>query len=123
MRWLLLFLLSPALAAELFLFTPEGPLRGEARDGVGAVYGLAYGEAGRFTAPRPVEGLKQGPVRACPQPPGLTARFGGSMPPQEEDCLQVQVYFPLKPPPREGFPVMVFLHGGSFLSGSGAEPV
>ena len=123
MRWLLLFLLSPALAAELFLFTPEGPLRGEARDGVGAVYGLAYGEAGRFTAPRPVEGLRQGPVRACPQPPGLTARFGGYLPPQEEDCLQVQVYFPLRPPPPGGFPVMVFLHGGSFLSGSGAEPV
>ncbi|WP_448568384.1 carboxylesterase/lipase family protein [Thermus sp.] len=123
MRWLLLFLLSPALAAELFLFTPEGPLRGEAQDGVGAVFGLVYAQAERFAAPRLVEGLRQGPVRACPQPLGLTAQFGGYVPPQEEDCLQVQVYFPLKAPPKEGFPVMVFLHGGSFLSGSGAEPI
>jgi para-nitrobenzyl esterase len=94
MRWLLLFLLSPALAAELFLFTPEGPLRGEARDGVGAVYGLAYGEAGRFTAHRPVEGLRQGPVRACPQPPGLTARFGGLCRPRRRTASRSRSTFP-----------------------------
>ena len=94
MRWLLLFLLSPALAAELFLFTPEGPLRGEARDGVGAVYGLAYGEAGRFTAPRPVEGLRQGPVRACPQPPASRPGSGGLCRPRRRTASRSRSTFP-----------------------------
>jgi carboxylesterase type B len=51
-----------------------------------------------------------GPV--CPQPnlnPSLT---------QSEDCLTINVWTPQAPrPPANGWPVMVFIYGGSFLVG------
>ncbi|MFN4232446.1 hypothetical protein [Thermus sp.] len=55
-----------------------------------AFYGLPYGEAGRFQAPRPAAAWPKGVGRervACPQTPGTTARLGGYIPPQREDCL------------------------------------
>ncbi len=38
-----------------------------------------------------------------------------------EDCLYLNIWAPADAPPRS-LPVMVWLHGGSFDSGSGAEP-
>lgn len=36
---------------------------------------------------------------------------------ENEDCLFVNVYSPVYPPPREGLPVMVWIHGGGFVYG------
>ena len=37
-----------------------------------------------------------------------------------EDCLYLNVYRPNKPAPPGGFPVMVFVYGGSWETGSGS---
>ncbi|WP_114313027.1 carboxylesterase/lipase family protein [Thermus caldifontis] len=118
--------LGLALAQEVVVQTPLGPAQGQVEKGAIAFYGLPYGEAGRFQAPRPVASWPRGVGRervACPQVPGTTARLGGYIPPQREDCLVLNLFLPLGPPPPGGFPVMAYLHGGGFTSGSAAEPV
>jgi para-nitrobenzyl esterase len=39
-----------------------------------------------------------------------------------EDCLFVNVYAPFKAKPTSKLPVMVWIHGGGFIAGSGSEP-
>ncbi|WP_428565121.1 MAG: carboxylesterase/lipase family protein [Solidesulfovibrio sp. DCME] len=51
---------------------------------------------------------------ACPQPDADEDT--------SEDCLALNVWTPAQPA-AEGLPVMVFFHGGAFLSGSGSLPV
>ncbi|WP_337844107.1 carboxylesterase family protein [Thermus sp.] len=119
-----LLALSPAWA--FVVDTPLGRAEGVWEEKAVAFYGLPYAEAGRFQAPRPVATWPEGVGReevACPQAPGITARLGGFIPPQREDCLVLNVYLPQRLPPPEGWPVMVYLHGGGFSSGSAAEPI
>ncbi|APD09354.1 MULTISPECIES: carboxylesterase/lipase family protein [Thermus] len=122
----LLVLLGVSLAQGFSVNTPLGRAQGQIENGAIAFYGLPYAEAERFRAPRPVlawpKGVGQATV-ACPQTPGITEWFGGPIPPKREDCLALNIYLPLETPPPEGFPVMVFLHGGAFTSGAGAEPI
>jgi para-nitrobenzyl esterase len=40
-----------------------------------------------------------------------------------EDCLYLNVYAPATAPPSGGFPVMFFMHGGSWTFGSGSFPL
>ncbi|WP_105317138.1 carboxylesterase/lipase family protein [Thermus tenuipuniceus] len=118
--------LGLALAQGITVRTPLGPAQGQIEKGAIAFYGLPYAEAGRFEAPRPVATWPPGVGRervACPQTLGTTARLGGYIPPQREDCLVANLFLPLELPPPEGFPVMVYLHGGGFTSGSAAEPI
>ncbi|WP_038055262.1 carboxylesterase/lipase family protein [Thermus amyloliquefaciens] len=118
--------LGLALGQEIPVETPLGLALGQVEKGVMAFYGLPYAEAGRFQAPRPVASWPPGAGRervACPQVPGTTARLGGFIPPQREECLVANLFLPLRPPPPGGFPVMVYLHGGGFTSGSAAEPI
>lgn len=126
MRLLLTLLFSAsALAQSAYLggFLLEGVRQGEAL----AFYGIPYAQAERFAPPKPVKlrGYLQAtrPGPACPQRLGVTARFGGWLPPQAEDCLNLNVFVSRRPPPPSGFPVMVFIHGGGFQSGSASEPI
>lgn len=133
-RWpyLLCFLLICGLAQaqSLYLHSPQGPLRGGVNEalGVGYFLGIPYAQAERWKAPLPASGWTA--VRearhfgnACPQRGVFTTRLGGYLPPQSEDCLNLNVWMPLAAPPAGGWPVMLWIHGGSFTGGGSGEPV
>jgi para-nitrobenzyl esterase len=102
---------------------PAGGLRGLPGSEGTAFLGVPYASAARFTAPEPLtwDGVKdatrRGPI--APQPPSRLERVvgPGSGLPQDEDCLSLNVWTP----GGEGLPVLVWLHGGAFTSGSGAD--
>lgn len=81
--------------------------------------GIWYGEVTRFRPPAPVLSARQtvghsfGPV--CPQP-------GNNYQPQAENCLFLNVWTSGGPrgPKR---PVMVYIHGGAYSTGSVTDPL
>lgn len=126
----LLSLLGFALAESAYVFTPQGTVRGGVNTQAQVAYflGIPYARAERWKAPVPVERLEgvfqaMAPATACPQRRSLTTDLGGYLPPKSEDCLNLGVWMPLGSPPARGWPVMVWIHGGSFTGGSWAEPV
>lgn len=107
---------------------PCGPLLGTRTAGGGVRFaGVRYGVATRFARPEPapdhhdpVDTSRPAPV--CPQLPsrlsvvmGPAQEDGG----QSEDCLFLAVDTPSLDGSR---PVVVWLHGGAFLSGGGTLP-
>lgn len=60
--------------------------------------------------------------RGCIATPGVPAEFGGDTGPHGEDCLYLNVWTP-KADPAARLPVMVWIHGGAYLFGSGAVSI
>jgi len=111
----------------------SGELQGVVEDGVASFKGIP------FAAP-PVGDLRWRP----PQPPApwtgvrqaaefgadcMQGRFGpppapGAPPARvpSEDCLFLNVWRPASATPTAKLPVMVWIHGGGFMGGSGASP-
>ena len=91
--------------------------------------GLRYATARRFEPPMPVpvaDGVVDATTRgpACPQLPSRLAFVVGSPATalaQDEDCLVLDVVAP--PPDETPKPVMVFFHGGAYVTGSGQSPL
>ena len=110
--------------------TAHGPVRG-ADDGTVTTWkGVRYaapplGEL-RFRAPQPPRPWTE-PVDAatfgtvCPQPPvpNFPMNLGAG---QDEDCLTLNVWAPSGIAPGDGKPVMVWVHGGAYVLGSGSQP-
>ncbi|MGW8378018.1 carboxylesterase family protein [Streptomyces sp. ODS28] len=110
----------------------QGGLRGSEREGVHAFLGIPYAAppvgAARFAAPGPAptwsgerDATRYGPT--APQPegrmPGVDfSAIGGPGWVRGEESLTVNVWTP--DPGAAGLPVLVFLHGGAFVSGSGS---
>ena len=113
--------------------TCYGPVRGTYDDRAGRVRvwkGIRYAAAPvgdlRFRAPEPpqrctevVDATSFGP--ACPQLsiPYVPLDLGA---PQGEDCLSLNIWASSDIRPGDRKPVMVWLHGGGYVLGSGSQP-
>ena len=103
--------------------TQSGPVRGIRRGDIEVYRGIPYATAERFAAPVPVapwdgelDGTAFGPI--APQVAG--AQFQSAALVQDEQCLSINVWTPGTSGAR---PVLVWIHGGAFRTGSGASPM
>jgi para-nitrobenzyl esterase len=106
---------------------PAGPLLADDDGTLLHVRGIRYGRAPRFAAPQPIapwldvlDATARGP--ACPQLPSRLEFVTGPVVdglPMSEDC---QVLSVTAPSGADGLPVMVWLHGGAYVSGGGEAP-
>jgi para-nitrobenzyl esterase len=117
--------------AETVVRTRLGALRGRTAGGVTAFKGVPFAAPpfgpDRFAPPRPPtrwdgvrNALEFGPT--VPHPgyaPPFDLLFPDPVIPGE-DCLNLNVWTP--DPGAGGLPVMVWIHGGAFVNGSGAVP-
>jgi carboxylesterase type B len=113
--------------------TDAGRLRGEIAGGIAVFRGVSFAAppfgANRFREPRPVtpwDGVRDALTYGAgsPQPtlnpdPSSAAYVGPAT--QGEDCLNLNVWSP--DVGGSGLPVMVWIHGGGFTTGSGSAPV
>lgn len=115
---LLAGLLTPCPPAAA-VTTTDGPVHGTVTSDYASYQGIPYAAPPvgplRWRPPQPVQPWTQpldatAPGNACPQAPGE--------PRTDEDCLYLNVTAPRE---AHRLPVMVWLHGGSFIAGSGAD--
>lgn len=118
-----LSLLSKPVMAPSTVQTSQGPVAGKVANGARAFLGIPFAAPPvgdrRWQAPQaaqPWTDTRQAttPSADCMQPNNAIA--GKVM---AEDCLYLNVHLPDDIGPGERLPVMVWLHGGGFLTGSG----
>ncbi|HEX8120141.1 MAG TPA: carboxylesterase family protein [Solirubrobacteraceae bacterium] len=121
------------MITDTIVRTSRGELRGSSADGVASFKGIPYAAApfgaDRFAAPRPApawDGVRDATAFGPTAPhPGYAAPFDQLIHDVQipgEDCLNLNVWTPEPSPPGAGLPVMVWIHGGAFVNGSGAVP-
>ncbi len=120
------------LQDQTIVETKSGKLQGLREDGLCVFKGIPYAAAPvgplRWMAPQPVKpwpgtrpAVTFGPI--APQDARGTAIPGRkpSTEPQAEDCLLLNVWTPAADGARRA--VLVWIHGGAFVNGSGSSPV
>lgn len=116
---------------ELIVLTNYGKVKGTQANGANIWRGIPFaappvGEL-RFRAPQPPkpwsfvrDATQFGPVSHQPADTRGT-RFGAVQPLHSEDCLYLNVWSPSSA--GDQLPVMVWIHGGTFVTGSGSQPM
>ena len=103
--------------------TAYGQLQGSTANGVSTFNGVPYAAPPvgplRWVAPQlpaPWSGVRQATAfgSQCPQP---LSQFGEQG--TDEDCLYLNVQVPATATPTSNLPVMVWIHGGAFITGEG----
>ncbi|HVW29424.1 MAG TPA: carboxylesterase family protein [Polyangiaceae bacterium] len=106
--------------------TKTGPVVGKLDGKVRAFYGIPYAApptgSNRWRSPQPVTPWTSprdatAAPKVCPQIAALQTTVDTR---SDEDCLIVNVFTP-DPPPASPLPVMVWIHGGAFVFGSGGD--
>ena len=117
-------------STEPLVKVASGELRGVVKDGVASYLGVPYAASPvgmlRWMPPQPVaswEGVRDAAAfgESCIQPQG----FGGpgtNTPSGNEDCLFLNIWTPADAKGKS-LPVMVWVHGGAYIVGSGAVPM
>ena len=109
--------------------TVQGKLRGLLVDGTFEFRGIKYADAKRFHSPEPVkpwEGIKDAIIHgfACPEIQTVIPQDNFNVPhvfyPQHEDCQYLNIWTQHLDKQAK-HPVMVWLHGGGYATGSGIE--
>jgi len=100
--------------------TMQGWFVGRIEDGLSVFRGIRYGNARRFMAPSPMPSTTR-QIQAVDFGPSSPQR-GPNYRPASEDPLFLNVWTP-KTGRREVRPVMVYLHGGAYSSGSAVDPL
>ena len=117
---------SDAGPAPLTVVTRSGAVRGALDGTTRAFLGIPYAAPpvgnNRWRAPQPVQPWTEvrdatAPPKFCPQ---RTTGIGAYHARADEDCLTLNVFTPETLPARP-LPVMVWIHPGAFVFGSGAE--
>ncbi len=119
--------MGQAASAQTSVVTEAGEVAGAASDKIISFKGIPYAAPPvgplRWKAPEPAPrwtGVRQATTygNACPQPERKEA--WAQVGQRSEDCLFLNVWRPAKP---GKYPVMVFLHGGGFVSGAAGVPL
>lgn len=108
--------------------TRYGLVSGIEKDGISRFMGVPYAAPPvgnlRWCAPQrpiPWEGVREcyTPAPCCPQKPGQVNNMTLDQHTQSEDCLYLNVWTPARSE-NEALPVLLYIHGGSFLGGMGS---
>ncbi|WP_031274549.1 carboxylesterase family protein [Curtobacterium sp. B8] len=111
--------------------TPVGTVLARVDGDVVRAQGIPYATAERFRRPLPAPAFPEPfaavtPAPVAPQPPA--AFVDELLPPMQhlavdEDCQRLTITLPADAHPDERLPVMVWVHGGSYVIGGGDLPI
>ena len=125
--WLLVALPVACWAQAPIATTPSGPVQGRVVDDVAVFRGIPFAAPPvgdlRWREPQPLPAwseIRQSVSNAasCPQKRGLSLEGGGDPGKLDEDCLYLNVFTPGADAGARR-PVMVWIHGGALIFGSG----
>ncbi len=121
---------SRAVSRNTLLRSPCRPLTAVVDGDVTRALGIPYARAERFAAPEPVPATTE-PYPATTPAPVAPQRSSPAvdqlLPPMDlqvdEHCQRLSVTVPSDDRPDERLPVMVWIHGGSYVIGGGDLPI